>query len=227
MNRGELRQLVRDISRTNVQDVADAVLDRYMDEGYFEVVSNRFWPWTYVQVPETVTMIPDVNEYSLTAAVKRIVAIVEVEQRYSLRPVAQSDWVRTQESIRSTSRPIWFSFTNSVLYLWPVPASTDTLDVYYHTHPLWASDDAETPPFDETFHSIIADWALVRLWEQEEDFDKSDTYRSRFELKMQRMGQFYNSEVNERPLIFGGGSSGVSHPSSMPWLQDARLGGAV
>ena len=232
MNRGEIRQLVRDISRTETQDVSNAVLDAYTTEGYAEVVSHKVWPWGYALTPETVQLVADQNEYTLDDAVKRVLAVIEKEQRYPLTQVSQNDWARTQDSIQSTSRPIWYTFAAKTLFLWPVPATTDSLDVYYYEHPEWgppgAEDDADIPVFDAAFHTALVDWSLSRLWEQEEDLEKSDDYLQRFEVKLNRMSKFYDTEMIDRPMIFGGGTDNVrGRPSSMPWLQDARLGGAI
>jgi len=231
VNRGELRQLVRDISRTETHDVSNAVLDTYMAEAYAEVVSHMVWPWGYALTPETVTLVVDQNEYTLDDKVKRVLAVIEKEQRYPLTAVSQNDWARTQDSIHSTSRPVWYTFAKNTLFLWPVPATTDSLDVYFYEHPAWgtpgAPDDADVLPYDEAFHTTIVDWSLSRLWEQEEDLEKADDYRRRFEVKLNRMVKFYNTEMVDRPLIFGGGADNVrGRPSSMPWLSDARLGGA-
>ena len=230
MNRGELRQLVRDISRTETHDVSNAVLDTYMAEGYGEVVSHRAWPWGYALAPEVVTLIDGTNEYTLDDSVKRVLAVIETEQRYPLTKVSQNDWARTQESIDSTSRPVWYTFAAKTLFLWPVPATTDTLDVYYYEHPSFgtpgAEDDADIPVFDDAFHTCLVDWSLSRLWEQEEDLEKADDYRQRFEVKLNRMAKFYNTEMIDRPMIYGGGRDSAVAPSSMPWLGDARLGAA-
>ena len=224
MDRAEIRTLVRTITRTETQDVDDAALDLYLDEGYAEIVSNRPWPWTYVDTPETVVLTPDVNEYTLGATVRRVVAVIEVEQRYPLTNISINDWARRQDSIQSTSRPVWYVYQAGKLKLWPVPATNDSLDVYYHAFPVW---DTDPPVFDSTFHTAIADWSMSRLWEQEEDLEKANDYRQRFEIKMTRMAKFYNTEMLDRPMIYGGGDAGVARPHSMPWLSDARLGGAT
>ena len=227
MDRLAIRTLIRDISRTEAHDTSDGVIDRYIDEAYAEVVSNRTWPWGYALAPETVALTPGINEYTLPDEVKRVLTVVELEQRYPLTAVSQNDWARTQESIESTSRPVWYTFAQKTLFLWPVPATNDSLDVYYYEHPVWGPDDIDEPPFDSAFHTTIVDWGLSRLWEQEEDFEKADDYRSRFEIKLNRMIRFYNTEMIDRPEIYGGGQAGTAAPSSMPWLGDARLGGAT
>ena len=229
MNRGDIRTFVRGVTRTETHDVSDALLDVYINEGYDEILSNRTWPWGYALTPEPVTMVPDQAEYTLDVKVKRILQVIEKEQRYPLTSVSQSDWARRQDAIQSTSRPVWYTFARNTLFLFPVPATTDTLDVYYYEHPSWgtpgAPDDADVPAFESSFHVAIADWAMVRLWEQEEDLEKADDYRGRFEIKLNRMADFYNTEIVSRPMIYG--ETVTARPTSMPWLGDARLGGAT
>ncbi len=228
MQRSEMRTLIRDLSRVESHDTSDANLDTYLDEGYSEVVSNREWPWCFALDPEAVSLVADTDEYTLTSAVKRVNAVVEVTQKYSLTAFSQSDWARRKEAITSTSRPQAYVFTRGVLHLWPVPGVTDTLNVYYYEHPAFAAADASEPAFDSAFHTILADWALSRLWEQEEDFEKADDYRSRFEIKLVRMSKFYNTEMGDRPMIYGDrADSPTGIGSNMPWLGDAAAGGAV
>lgn len=229
MNRGEIRTLVRGITRTETHDVSDSLLDVYMDEGYDEIVSNRAWPWGYALTPLTIAMVPDQAEYPVDVKVKRVLEVIEKEQRYPLTAISQSDWARRQDAVQSTSRPVWYTFANNTLFLFPVPATTDNLDVYYYEHPDWGTpgvpDDADIPVFESAFHTAIADWAMIRLWEQEEDLEKSDDYRGRFEIKLNRMAEFYNTEMKSRPMIYGETVS--ARPTSMPWLGNANLGGAT
>ncbi len=228
MQRDEMRTLIRDIARIGTHDVTDANLDTFLDEGYGEVVTNRNWPWGYSLTPQTITMISGTDEYVLNSAVKQVLAVVEVDQRYALEAISQSEWARTKERINSTSRPQRFVFTRGTLHLFPVPGNTDDLDVYYYEHPAFAAADASEPVFHDSFHTILVDWGLSRMWEQEEDFDKAESYRARFEIKMERMGKFYNDEVLDRPMIYGDRPSvSKGRFPNMPWLGDAAVGGAA
>lgn len=224
MIRSELDTLIRTIAQVETHEVSTTELDTYMQEGYNEVVSHRTWPWCYEGTPETIAMVADTGEYAVDAAVRRIIAVVNIDQRYALESVAPSEWARRQYQIESTSDPLIFMFNNQKLYIWPLPATTDDMNVYYYEHPAWTGDTA--PPFDPAFHTVIADWALHRVWEQEENFEKSDDYRSRFEMKLNRMGKFYNNLVEDSPKIWGR-KGPVRGPSNMPWLDDAALGGAT
>lgn len=228
MQRDVMRDLIRTLSRVGSHDVSNDELDLFLDEGYSEVVTNRIWSWGYALTPKTVTMVSGTDTYVMDAAVKRILAVVEVDQGYPLEAISQTDWARRKEGNVATSTPVQFTFTNGSLHLWPVPGVTDDLAVYYYEHPTFGAAANSEPVFDSTFHSILVDWAMSRIWETQEDFEKSDDYRQRFEIKLVRMGKFYNSEVEDRPMIFGDRHdfprSGLSN---MPWLGNAGAGGAV
>jgi len=227
MERSDMRTLVRTLSRVESHDVSDANLDIFLDEGYNEVVTNRVWSWGYALTPQTVTMEDGTDVYSLNAAVKRIIAVIETDRGYPLESISQTDWARRKEGIIATNSPLQFTFSKGDLHLWPVPGTTNDLDIYYYEHPTFAAADASEPVFDSTFHTILVDWAMSRLWEVEEDFEKADDYRSRFEIKLIRMGKFYNSEIDDRPMIYGDrpdlAYGGIMR--NMPWLADASQGG--
>ncbi len=224
--RAELRTLIRAIGRFQTHDVSDSTMDTYLDEGYREVVSSREWPWCYITTPQTITMVSGTAEYAINAAVKRIISVVNVDQKYPLRKVSQSDWANVQNQVTGSTHPVAWTMGNRTLHVWPTPGTTDDLDVYHYGHPAWAAADATEPAFDEAFHEMLANWALSRLWEQEEDMEKADDYRARFEVKLIRMGKFYDSELSQRPAIFGGGAL-YAQPSNMPFLTDAASGGAT
>ena len=223
--RAELVTLIRAIAQIETHEVSALELTAYMDEGYNEVVSNRTWPWCYVATPETIAMIANTSEYAVASAMRRIISVVNVDQRYDLESVAPSEWARRQNQVESTSRPVIYMFNKQKLFIWPVPATTDDMEIYYYEHPEWAAGDV-APPFDAAFHSIIADWALHRVWEQEEDFERSDDYRSRFEMRLNRMAKFYNNLVQDTPKIYGR-KGPVRGSSNMPWMDDAVVGGAT
>ncbi len=226
MQRDEMRTLVRTLSKVGSHSVSDTELDVFLDEGYGEVVTNRTWSWGYALTPVTVTLVSGTDVYSLAASVKRIIAVVEADQGYPLQAISQTDWARRKEATVATSTPLQYTFSKGDLHVWPVPGVTDDLYVYYYEHPEFAAADASVPAFDETFHPILVDWAMSRLWEVEEDFEKAEDYRSRFEIKLIRMAKFNNSEVEDRPMIFGARPE-VTHVSNMPWLGDAAAGGAT
>jgi hypothetical protein len=160
---------------------------------------------------------------AMPAGVHRIHSIVNVNQRYPLRQASISDWANVQNQVIGSNHPHYWARGESQIKLWPTPGTTDNLDVYYYGDPGFGATDPSEPPFNEVFHEMLADWAMVRLWEQEEDFDKSDRYRGRFESKLLRMADFYATHMQQRPMIVGGGNL-TAHVTNTPFLNDGALG---
>jgi hypothetical protein len=122
--------------------------------------------------------------------------------------------------------PGYWTVSAGFIRIYPTPAAADTMRVFYYVHPAFDSADDDVPPFDDAFHTVLVDWALCRLWEQEEDMDKSGDYRAKFEMKLSRMTKFYNTEMLDRPMVYGGNAR-KPEASNMPWLEDARLSGTT
>jgi hypothetical protein len=223
MDRDTMRTMVRDLARIEAHDVDDTQLDVYLDEGYQEVVSNRDWPWCYALTPITQALTADIDEYALAATVIRVLAVRNDDQDYPLEAIAQSDWARLK-TITADTTPRFYTFTNGTLHIWPPPSTADDLIIEHYEHPLFDTGDNDSPVYDAAFHQLLVDWSLSRLWEMEEDFEKADDYRSRFEIRLLRMAQFYNTLVEARPLIYGGRRRIEPAPLTGAWFAEVGLG---
>lgn len=224
MDRDDIEAAVRSIAQITTAVISDADLTVFIDEGYQEIVSHTNWPWCYQATPDTVTMVAAQTAYDLDATVKRIITVINTDKDEELESVGPADWARRQASLTSLSDPKVFTYMGDQLHVWPPPTSTDDLDVYYYEHPEFAAAGASVPPFDEAFHMLIVNWALHRVWEREEDFEKSDDYRARFETRLVRMMHFYNTRVSDMPKIYGQRGQRVQG-TNMPWLSDGSLAG--
>jgi hypothetical protein len=227
MQRDEMRVMMRRLTRIdNIVDTPDTDLDTYLDEGYNEVLAQGDWPWCYVATPDAISMIVGTKEYAVAAGVVQVLSVVNVTQNYALKEVSPAEWVKLQNSTTSSSQPVVYAYINGFINVFPTPANTDSLEAFYYEQPAFAAADATEPDFDSVFHTILVNWGLHRLWEQEEDFERSDDYRARFEAQLARMKAYYNTLNRDRPTIYG--SMGLpGSVSNMPWLSDAASGGAV
>jgi len=227
MQRSEMRTMVYRLMRIDdTVDVPNSDVNRYLDDGYNEVVAYTDWPWCYVATPDDVNMIADTNTYALEAAVRRVVAVINTAQNHALKEISMAEWLKRQNAVTSSSRPYLYAYSEQVLYVYPTPANTDAHEVYYFQHPSFGATDASTPDFDAAYHTVLVDWAMHRMWEQEEDFERSDEYRARFESRLKRMQDFYQTTGKDVPLIYGEYPN-ISHPGNMPFLSDAASGGAT
>ncbi len=221
MDRTSMRDLVRRISRIDVNDVPDTDLDVFIDEGYDRVVMFTEWDWMKVLSSEDIPMVSGQSQYATSAAVHQVTTVTNLEQRYQLRSISKNRIDRYLDAINSSSQPTGFFWVDGTLLIFPVPSSTDTLRVYHISVPSFGPGDNDEPVFSPLFHRILVDWSLHRLWEMEEDFDKSQEYRLRFEESVDRMSVWYNSLSQDTPNIYG--ERPVSaRPSNMPFLTDPK-----
>jgi len=229
MQRSELRQFARDQAVVNTHQVSDALIDQYLTEGYQNLLTRRNWPWAVGS--QALVAAADVAVYDLDAAVKKIVAVLDVDDDSYLRSeTLERILVKTNTTIATTT-PVQYYFDSGAsgvaptLRLFPVPATTRNYAIEYRTAPVFGADDTDIPPFDDLFHLCLGDWATYRIWEVEEDLDRSDASRARYETRVMDMIEWYNTQNEDRPMIYGQ-SKGAFYPSNMPWLNDAAQGGA-
>lgn len=226
MTRDEMRTFIRDlIQLDNTTELPDATIDMYLDEGYEEVAGRDAWEWANVASPIDVDTVAGTASYAVAAA-DRIVAVTNDTQNYPLTKLSRIEYLRNQSTTTTQTSPTHFNVYDGFLYLWPTPGSVEQIYVYYLATPTFGTLASSEPAWDSLFHSVLVDWAMHRLWEREEDFERSDMYRARFEAKLGRMSTFYNRHTAMRPLVYGAGSS-IIYPTNQPWLSDAANGGAT
>jgi len=216
-----MRDYARKIIRIDESDVTDPEMDEFLNEGYDRVVMHTDWPWLKAAGTEDIVMVSGQTQYPTTTP-EAITTIVNKEQRYQLRSISKNQLDRYLGSTITTTQPTSYYWLDGLLSIFPSPSSTDTLEVHYVSVPLFGPLDTDEPVFNSLFHRIIVDWSLHRLWEMEEDFDKSTEYRARFEEGMARMTIWYNDLNMDTPNIFGV-SPTFHHPSNMPFLSDAGI----
>lgn len=227
MTRDEMRTMIRALIRLdNTTALADSVIDLFLNEGHDEVISYTDWPFLYTTDSDTISA--GVNAYA-TVLNQVDVVVIEEDDR-ALNPLSRVEYLRLVEEVNTAGEPTHYFFNEgngNSLFLWPPPASSgDTLRWFGRTRTVFASLDASEPAWADQFHTVLVDWAMHRLWEREEDFDRSAEYRQRFETKLGRMFGFYNRQIQLRPSAYGGGIVNGSG-TNMPFLADAVNGGAT
>lgn len=226
MQRTDMRTMIRDLLQLdNTTELPNSTIDIYLDEGHAEVVTRMDWEFLSVASPVTVNTVAGTESYA-AAAVDRVVSVIETTNDRPLQNISRVDYLHLLANDTARNNPTHYNFWDGRIYLWPTPGSVVDVDIYYQAHPTFGSGDTAEPDWEANFHYILVDWALHRLWEREEDFDRSDMYRSRFEAKMVRLEKFYNTHVQMRPAAYGGGIS-AGHATNVPWLTDAANGGAT
>lgn len=227
MTRDEMRTMIRALIRLdNTTALPNATIDLFLNEGHDEVISYTDWPFLYAT--GTTAVVAGVGGY--TIALDQIDVVVIEQDDRALRPLSRVEYLRLVEEVNTAGEPTHYFFNEgnaNLLFLWPPPASSgDTLRWFGRARTTLAAADASLPAWAEQFHTVLVDWAMHRLWEREEDFDRSAEYRQRFETKLGRMFGFYNRQTQLRPSAYGGGLANGSG-TNLPFLSDAVNGGAT
>ncbi|MCL1587015.1 MAG: hypothetical protein M3092_01245, partial [Actinomycetia bacterium] len=178
MQRSELRQFARDQAVVSANQVSDALIDQYLTEGYQTLLTRRNWPWAVGT--EALATVADQAVYAISVEAKKIIAVLDLEDNAYLRSETLERILVKSNMTVATTTPLEFYFDSGAsgvaptLQLFPIPASARDYTIHYRTAPVFGIDDTVIPPFDDLFHLVLGDWATYRIWEVEEDLDRSD-----------------------------------------------------
>ena len=213
MNRKQLRERVRFLTLVEPHDVSDADLNALLDEGFNNVLTRAEWPWSINNVEIDVTAGDwsyDVGSEGWSKAAT-VVGVYHDDNKSHLRSMSVEKALRYYRD--RTGRPEAFTVTHErqhfQITLLPIPDQDEKIWVVYRGGIHFSTGDGDQPPWHFAFHEMLADWAIYRVWEREEDMDKSEDYRNRFELRLIEMEQFYNVQSEDRPMIFGETQSAI------------------
>lgn len=205
-----IRDYVREQALIETDDWASAKLDIVINEGYREVAQRFDWP--FLESSNTFDVTAGQQAYSLasvaaaTESIATIQAIVDTDRRQRLVEIGSNeafqrfggDW---SESSRASEFFIWANEINLI----PIPDTTevDAYKIYYFKKPTVLANDAAEPEWDEQFHYVLAQWALARVWEREEDYEKGLAWQSKFDDQVERMARYYLDRAVNVPQVVG------------------------
>ncbi len=204
MERSELQTMVRDLSLLIAGDIDDTMLDRFLNEGHNRIETTGNWPWLTSTTLQAVT-VPAVGYVALPAAVKAIVTVLDADGN-QLHSVSEQAYEQIKDLTANQASAYLLQpqpGTVSMLFIAPLVSVDTLLTVKYKTTTTFGPDDTDEPPYDERFHTVLVDWALHRLWEREDEMERSDQYRMRYADQVAAMRSWYNDVAQDRPLVFG------------------------
>jgi hypothetical protein len=216
MLRSELRQFVRDLTLVEEHTASDTLIDTFLQEGYYKVLTRNKWSWL---VHETDQFTPTASPFDLATLTATPLAVRDLSPVDSLElPLTQVTRGQVNFFRHSplTGRTRLYYVEGHNLFMDPPPDGGVTYEISYFADPGWV-DDSECPVPVEFQTSTVGNYATHRVWEREEDFDRSDAYLGRFEMGVADLEFVENTRNADSPKIFGeiAGHRGRNH---MPWL---------
>lgn len=205
MNRGELRSMVRDLTDLRMPELyPDAMIDAAVGEALSEVYSRFDWPF----LRDTVTLHTEgyTQVYDLPSGVRSLEAVVAPERSRDRVLVRRSvpAVLRAESGLPERGRPVEYALDGGQLWLWPIPVSTEPLQLRHATTGVQLASDGDEPEFRDEYHVGVAYGAASLLLIREADnTERAEFYDRLFESSISRMYDDYIRDRDATPLVMG------------------------
>lgn len=216
-----LRSQVRDMADLDETDLSDSVIDQYAREGFQRIYAlERRWP--ILQETYTLTTVANQREYTISAIgdIREIISVVNTNKagtRLSLTDYndAEALWSGSSDV---ASEPLYYTFWDKKLQLWPKPDAVYTLTVRAFRNPVytWLTTTSESIDLDEWFHAILPYFVLARVYQRQEDVELSSIHMRSFEEGVAFARRDLMKASSSQPVVM---SRGRKYPTLERWLQ--------
>lgn len=211
MNRADLRTFIRRQSLITTTEISDASLNTDLEQGILDVATQYAWPW--MLKIGTITTAAGTPAYALPADLMYIRNLIhDAEGQASLEPTTlEVVKLVYGDNVGSSDLPhLWYQSEPAKITFVPTPSAVKTVNLHYYATPDLATtfnQDTHTPPWHSAFHIILADYALNKIWEREEDYGRASDHLGRYLQGVDRMANYYTQRFPAQPLVVGGGLS--------------------
>ena len=211
----EMRAYIRSVVEIDSGDISDDVLNRFLGEGYDQMVySEKRWPWyettgTFVTAlkadgsPQQDYTLDEVSA-TVTNGLREIQSLRRNNQVISYVGIDDGD-IAYPVNLTGSGNSAFWSYWGETVRLYPIPSAGDTIYVRGYKNPgAWGAGTADgnaPPDFPEPFHIVIATYGLARAYEQQEDLEMGSTYYNLFARELDNLRGRYLDSPAPQPLI--------------------------
>lgn len=215
----EIRSFVRTSLDVDVDDIPDSILNVWLSDAVTRIISYFNESPTFLQVEykfdtiigqqsyklDTLATFTDVNT-GLTIT-QPLQAVDEVRgPNYSLTPRQHRQVRESYRADAPSGRPQEFSHWGRDLYLWPKPASVETVYLLGIRSPNWNWVTSNlVPDLPEEFHVLVAHWALARAYAQQDDPEMANFFRGEFAGTLENLAARFKTNATALPMVMNGG----------------------
>ena len=235
-NRAAIRDWVRTQTLLETDDLADDKINRMINQALRSISVLADWPWLLAST----TFSTSASSYAIPTDFGRVLAVYVDGDPNRMREMSLSEMYENWGGDLPKGEPQAFAIdgprftkegwpaigqdvTGDIIFV-PDPDGTSydfTLHYYRAVEALVMDDDADFPPFGEEFHMVLANFAIARVWEREEDFTKAQQSQADYDRGVEDMARRYLRTAEEHPTIIGHRAYQRVSASNMPWLDGA------
>lgn len=214
-NRSEIRDWVRQQTLVEADDFADSKLNNVINQGVREVADADEWP--FLEATANLIIEDGSSAYDLPADFATMIAVYDADGDV-LPETTRRAAIQDFGSPTADEPQAWYFFGEQIHFV-PAPASTIILTLDYIKTPTLLNADQATPEWHAAHHMILAEYAAHKVWEREEDLERSAYHRQLFEIGLGQMRRHYRNRSVDTPIIVGGRVNRRSYPWS--WQYEA------
>lgn len=217
---GDIQTLVRQTLDVDAVELPSSLINVWAREGSRRVERQRR-RWPFYDHEWTLELVVDQDVYPFTdfasASTERVDQIddVRVDQDRRLRWISR-EAARAQYDVSSgTGNPIHWRARSDQLYVYPTPASVETLIIQGSRKPIdWVANGvAAEPDMPDEMQDIIYNWVLGRAYQQQEDPDMGLMYMDMADETLRSWAAKVEETPGDQPLVLGEGYA----PSGGAW----------
>lgn len=220
-DRSDIRDYVREQTLVETDDFADTKIDAIINQG-LRVLSTRFdWPW--LAETGTLSVVASTTAYTMPTDLSRSLAITHPTKANRLVEVSPWEILGKYGGDLPSGTPTSYFVHGRTMNLDRIPYEDVDYTWLYFKNATVLSNDTDEPEFAAEFHLILADYAVAKVWEREEDFTKADEAMKDYQEGVENMARFYLDVSHDRPIVFGESRDiGMRrHATNMPFLDGA------
>lgn len=233
MNIEDMRSYIRSVVEIDSSDISDATLNRFLGEGYDQVVySEKRWPW--YETETTFTTVAGIKDYTLatvgasvqnTAAPPVNVGLKEIQALRTDDEILQllgRDEADAMYPLSTTTSgtPSYWSYWADTIRMYPTPPGGETIYVRGYKNPTHFGVNTVNGlgpvDFPEPFHVVIATYGISRAYDQQEDPEMAVTYFNTFIRELDNLRARYLDAPAPQPMI-------MNSRSSSRWVRNSYL----
>ena len=220
-DRAAIRDYARELTLVETDDISNTKINNIIDQGIRELASRFRWPW--LETTDTIAVVAGTRSYALPTDFQYLHSLLRAGSKIRLRATSPSKALGTYGDDFPEGTAEGYYLWGSSLFLTRNPASNETLNLFYYQSPTMLSNDTDVPGFDAQFHLLLADYAISKIWEREEDFVKAKASVNRWDDGVEQMARWYQERTEDMPMVLGEEPTIRATVLNMPWLSDAGI----
>ena len=192
MNFSELKQelFARGTNYLEEDAAGQARAERWLNQAYREIANLQAWPFLVVTTTGTV----GAGEVSLPD-VRRVMYVTADGNR--LRSIRLEELVDLDSDLTRTGTPAYWYLEGTTIKTWPT-GGTITARYIKRLPPLSGTTE---PVFDEEYHDLIVDDAMLRAYKDTDNFEAYASLRQVYDAGLAQMTEDYQLTSRETSYI--------------------------